>query len=682
MWVLFATTCTGATSAGFTPSVANRVGQPTGLSYTDNVAAGTYFYRVTAEDAAGNVGPVSNEASATVGDTSAPSAPGTLGAVGSVGKATLSWGAATDNVGVARYNVHRGSSAGFTPSLANRIAQPTTTGYVDTTSPGSYFYKVTAEDAAGNVGPASNEAAATVTADTTAPSAPTGLSGAGDRQHRQPRLDRLAPTTSPSSATTSTAAPAPASPPAGEPDRATDRHQLRRTRASRPAATSTRSPPRTPPATPAPPRTRRRPPSPTRPRPARPAPSPPPPPAARSTSAGAPPQTTSPSPATTSTAAPPAASPPPPPTGSRNPPASATQTPASPPAPTSTSSPPKTPPATSAPSPTPPPPPSPTPPRPAPPPSTPAAAPAKPTSPGPPPPTTSPSARYNLHRSTTSGFTPTTANRIAQPTGTSHTDTGLAAGTYHYKLTAEDAAGNPSAASNQASATVTAPAVTGLVAAYGLDDRQRHHASPTNPAPATTAPSANTTWAGPRAGRYGNALTFNGTNAARHRPRRHLPRPHHRHDHRGLGPTHGAGEWHTVVFKERPGYYALRPLRERRARNRPTGERLHRDRPRARGTAQLPLNTWTHLAATYDGSVLALYVNGTQAGTLLVSGAIITSTGAAEDRRQRDLGRVVHRPHRRGPHLQPRTHRHRDPDRHEHGDHCAGHDSHRARPAR
>ena len=44
--------------------------------------------------------------------------------------------------------------------------------------------------------------------------------------------------------------------------------------------------------------------------------------------------------------------------------------------------------------------------------------------------------------STTSGFTPSTANRIAQPTGRSYTDTGLAAGTYFYKVTAEDAAGN------------------------------------------------------------------------------------------------------------------------------------------------------------------------------------------------------------------------------------------------
>ena len=44
-----------------------------------------------------------------------PSAPGTLTATGSLNSAQLSWGAATDNVGVARYNVHRSTTPGFTP---------------------------------------------------------------------------------------------------------------------------------------------------------------------------------------------------------------------------------------------------------------------------------------------------------------------------------------------------------------------------------------------------------------------------------------------------------------------------------------------------------------------------------------------------------------------------------------
>ena len=144
-----------------------------GTSYTDaGLAAGTYYYRVIAEDAAGNASPSSNEASATVtGDVVAPTGPASLTATASPGSVALSWPAATDNVAVTRYNVHRSTSAGFTPTAANRIAQPTGTTYTDPgLAAGTYYYRVIAEDAAGNLGAASPQASATVT---TAP--PTGL---------------------------------------------------------------------------------------------------------------------------------------------------------------------------------------------------------------------------------------------------------------------------------------------------------------------------------------------------------------------------------------------------------------------------------------------------------------------------------------------------------------------------
>ena len=130
---------------------------------------------------------------------------------GCVGTRDANWGAATDNVGVVRYNVHRGTTAGFTPTAANRIAQPTGTSlHRHRLAAGTYFYRVTAEDAAGNIGPPSNEASATVTTDTTAPTAPTGLA-AGHRQARSTSAGRRRPTTWASSATTSTAARPPAS---------------------------------------------------------------------------------------------------------------------------------------------------------------------------------------------------------------------------------------------------------------------------------------------------------------------------------------------------------------------------------------------------------------------------------------------------------------------------------------
>ncbi|NUT54739.1 MAG: hypothetical protein HOQ03_01980, partial [Thermoleophilia bacterium] len=113
-------------------------------------------------------------------DTVPPSAPGTLTATGGLGQIALAWGAATDNTVVARYNVHRGTSAGFTPSAANRIAQPTGTSFTDTgLSAGTYYYRVTAEDPAGNVGPPANEASAAAAADTTPPTVAISAPAAG-----------------------------------------------------------------------------------------------------------------------------------------------------------------------------------------------------------------------------------------------------------------------------------------------------------------------------------------------------------------------------------------------------------------------------------------------------------------------------------------------------------------------
>jgi hypothetical protein len=106
---------------------------------------------------------------ATTEDSAAPTAPHSLAGSGGPGTVALTWGAATDDVGVALYNVHRSATPGFLPAAGNRVAQVTGTSYGESVPAGTYYYQVTAQDAAQNVGPPSNEAAATVTADTTAP---------------------------------------------------------------------------------------------------------------------------------------------------------------------------------------------------------------------------------------------------------------------------------------------------------------------------------------------------------------------------------------------------------------------------------------------------------------------------------------------------------------------------------
>ena len=103
-------------------------------------------------------------------DALPPTPPGSLVAQGGLGTATLTWSAATDDTGVALYNVYRSATSGFLPSTATKIGQTTTTQFTDAVRAGSYFYVVTAQDVAQNVSAPSNEAMAIVLADTTAPS--------------------------------------------------------------------------------------------------------------------------------------------------------------------------------------------------------------------------------------------------------------------------------------------------------------------------------------------------------------------------------------------------------------------------------------------------------------------------------------------------------------------------------
>jgi hypothetical protein len=98
-------------------------------------------------------------------NASPPTAPTELLATGGEGTVALKWGAATDDQGVSRYNVHRSSTPGFTPTAANKVGQTAGLTFNDTgVAAGTWYYKVTAEDAASNVGPPSSEASATVTA--------------------------------------------------------------------------------------------------------------------------------------------------------------------------------------------------------------------------------------------------------------------------------------------------------------------------------------------------------------------------------------------------------------------------------------------------------------------------------------------------------------------------------------
>jgi hypothetical protein len=331
---------------------------------------------------------------------------------------------------------------------------------------------------------------------------------------------------------------------------------------------------------------------------------------------------------------------------------------------------------------------------------------------------------YSVYRSTTSGFTPSLSNRIAQVAATSYTDSGLAAGTYYYVVKAQDAAGNLSNGSNEATASITSggdttpptvsltapsagstvngtvmvsanasdnvgvagvqfkldggnlgaedttapysvswdttqatngshtltavardaahntttssgvsvtvdnaapPPPTGLVAAYSFD-QGTGTTVPDASGNGNTGTLSNTSWS--PSGKYGGALSFNGTSSLVSID-----------DSSGLHLSGGMTleAWvnaslltnkkaRTVLIKENAPdlQYALYANTDT---NLPSGNIFTTAEFDTRGTATVSVNTWTFLAATYDGSSLSLYVNGTLVSTKPVIGSMSPSTG-------------------------------------------------------
>ncbi|MEQ6902448.1 LamG-like jellyroll fold domain-containing protein, partial [Nocardioides sp. YIM 152588] len=215
-----------------------------------------------------------------------------------------------------------------------------------------------------------------------------------------------------------------------------------------------------------------------------------------------------------------------------------------------------------------------------------------------------------------------TFDPVATPTATSYADGDVVPdASYSYRVMAVDAAGNASDYSAVASAS-TPPAPTGppgLVAGWSFDEASGSTVADLSGNGNDGAVLGGTSWV---SGKYGGALSFDGASGRVSVPASaSLDLSSAMTLMAWIEPTASQSGWRTIMQRETDAYFlnasnstgALRPS---------GGGTIGGGAAFVTGTTASPVGQWTHVALTYDGAELRLYVNGQLAASSPKGGAV------------------------------------------------------------